>query len=154
MTQKRKQPPPMPPFNGWPRSIDEALRMTERLMRPGAALEDQMRNVPEFRAPPPPANPNPFHGHFERHMADAPDLSIPAARMGSIDAARARQAGLQEWLAQRAAVIAGAGFDADLVGVEFLQLTHKACGMPWLVPVAAGLPNLVCPYCRPSMGGR
>jgi len=78
-----------------------------------------------------------------------PDLRMPASQLAAIDAARARRSQLMEYVEQRRGVLENMGLMVDLVGIEFFELVHRACGKPWLVPVASGLAAVSsCPYCR------
>ena len=77
-----------------------------------------------------------------------PDLSFSTERLSSIDAGQARRAALQEYLGQRRGILENGGLMADLVGLEFFELTHRPCGKSWLLPVASGLAEATCPYCR------
>ena len=77
-----------------------------------------------------------------------PDLSISAERLGAIDAGRARQTQLQQYLEERRGIFENAGATLDLIGIEFFQIRHKSCGKDWLVPVEQGLPSSDCPFCR------
>jgi hypothetical protein len=76
-----------------------------------------------------------------------PNLGFSARQLGAIEAGRARQAQLQQFLEERRALFENAGVLINLVGIEYFELTHRPCGRDWLVSVEQGLPSSDCPWC-------
>jgi hypothetical protein len=92
-----------------------------------------------------------FELHPLEEPALPPDLRMPPEQLAAIDAGRARQTALQEYVEQRRGILENLGVTVNLVGVEFFELAHRPCGRSWLIPIASGLAAVsTCPYCRRS----